>query len=624
MENFKDLIMTKTASKRFLFFLLGDIVLLFVSAVLSLYVRFNFKVPFELKTLLWMFASLSVIVKIPILYLFRLYNISWRFVSLDEAIRLVTAISIGELTLFVILFMLKSSGMIDFLPRSVVLIDFLLSLYFVGIFRLSKRLLSMMLRNKGANNNKKKTIVVGAGSAGEQIIREMLRSDSEYFPVGIVDDDKSKLGTYIHGVKVIGDRHKLRKFIDLYGYDAVIIAIPTIAKKDLSEIVEIVRTSGIGDIKVLPSILDIVNDRVKISDIRPVKMEDLLGREEVKINMEGIRVMLEGKSVMVTGAGGSIGRELCRQIGKFKPRRMILFEIDETELFNVTNELKRLFPYIEIADVVGDVKNIEKVSRVMKKYHPDIVFHASAYKHVPAMEKHPDEAIDNNIVGTYNVAKSSVENGVKNFILISTDKAVNPTSVMGATKRFSEFIVNGFNAISDTKFISVRFGNVLGSRGSVIPIFEKQIEEGGPITITHPDMKRYFMLIPEACILVLEAGVIGEGGEVFVLDMGEPVRIEDVAKQMIKLSGLTPGEDIDIVYTGIRPGEKLFEELLTAEEGTDSTKHDKIYKAKQKDTPPLDTIEKYIEQLVACKDDRDEIDEIFKNIIPTYKKVTID
>jgi len=342
------------------------------------------------------------------------------------------------------------------------------------------------------------------------------------------------------------------------------------------------------------------------------------------MNMEGIRVMLEGKSVMVTGAGGSIGRELCRQIGKFKPLRMILFEIDETELFNVTNELKRLFPYIEIADVVGDVKNIEKVSRVMKKYHPDIIFHASAYKHVPAMEKHPDEAISNNIVGTYNVAKSSVENGVKNFILISTDKAVNPTSVMGATKRFSEFIVNGFNAISDTKFISVRFGNVLGSRGSVIPIFEKQIEEGGPITITHPDMKRYFMLIPEACILVLEAGAIGEGGEVFVLDMGEPVRIEDVAKQMVKLSGLTPGEDINIVYTGVRPGEKLFEELLTAEEGTDSTKHDKIYKAKQKDTPPLNTIEKYIEQLVACKDDRNKIDEIFKNIIPTYKKVTID
>ncbi|NIA23807.1 MAG: polysaccharide biosynthesis protein [Proteobacteria bacterium] len=624
MGDFKELIKTKTAAKRLLFFLFGDIILLFISAVLSIYIRFNFKIPLELQSFVWMFASLSVIVKIPILYLFRLYNISWRFVSLDEAIKLVLAITVGEFTLFIILLALKSTGIMDFLPRSVILIDFLLSMYLVGIFRLSKRLVSIVLQRKITGNNKKKTIVIGAGSAGEQIIRELLKSNNEYYPVCIIDDDRSKLGMYIHGVKIVGDRNNIEKIAYLFGCDTAIIAIPTISKKNLNEIVEILQNAGIKEIKALPSILDIVNDRVRISDIRPVKLEDLLGREEVKINMENIRKMLEGKSVMVTGAGGSIGSELCKQIARFKPRRLILFEIDETELFNITNEFKKQFPYIEIADIVGDVKNRDKVSRVMKKYHTDIVFHASAYKHVPAMEKHPDEAITNNIVGTYNVAKSSVENGVEKFILISTDKAVNPTSIMGASKRFSEFIVNGFNATGNTKFVSVRFGNVLGSRGSVIPIFEKQIKEGGPITITHPDMRRYFMLIPEACILVLEAGAIGEGGEVFVLDMGEPVRIEDVAKQMMKLYGLVPGEDIEIVYTGVRPGEKLFEELLTAEEGTDSTKSEKIYKAKQKNTPSMGIIEKYIDQLVVNKYDRNKIDEILREIIPTYKKITID
>ena len=619
MENFKELIMTKTAAKRLIFFLVGDIILLITSAILAVYTRFNFRLPIGMVTFLWMLVFLSLIIKIPILYLFRLYNISWRFVSLDEAVRLVLAISIGEFVLFLVIGTIYFFGMIDYLPRSILLIDFLLSLFSIGGFRLSKRLIGILAQRKIASKAKKKTIIIGAGSAGEQIIRELLKSDSEYYPVCIIDDDKSKVGTYIHGVKVSGGRDKIEKCAYLYACDTVIIAIPTISKRDLNEIVGKIKKSGIEEIKILPSILDIVNDRVTISDIRPVRLEDLLGREQVKIDMKQIANMLEGKTIMVTGAGGSIGSVLCKQIAKFKPRKLILFEIDETELFNITNELTFSFPYIEFVDIVGDVKNKEKIDRVMGKCHPDMVFHASAYKHVPAMEKNPDEAITNNILGTYNLAKSAVEHGIKKFVLISTDKAVNPTSIMGASKRFAELIINSLNTEKKTRFISVRFGNVLGSRGSVIPIFEKQIKNGGPITITHPDMKRYFMLIPEACLLVLEASAIGEGGEVFVLDMGEPVFIRDIAKQMIELSGLKYEEDIEIVYTGIRPGEKLFEELLTAEEGTVSTKHEKIFKAKQKGAPSIKVIEHYIDELVDNKDDRTQIDRIFKELIPTYK-----
>ena len=620
MNNFRELITTKTARKRLLFFLAGDIVLLFLSAVLSVYVRFNFKVSPDLRTFMWLFVCLSISVKVPVLYVFRLYNISWRFVSLDEALRLVFAVSFGEIILLLILLGMKIFGALDFFPRSVVLIDFLISLYFIGVFRLLKRIIRILMQKKGSDDMHKKTMIIGAGSAGEQIIRELLKSESEYYPVCIIDDDSSKLGTYIHGVKVVGNRGRIRKFAYLYGCDTVIIAIPTIFKKDLAEIVELVTGAGVKDIKVLPSILDIVNDRVNISDIRSIKLEDLLGRDVVKINTEEIKTMLEGKNVMITGAGGSIGSELCKQVSRFKPRKLVLYEIDETELFNITNELNRRFPDVECTDVVGDVKNGEKVQKILKENHVNIVFHASAYKHVPAMEKHPDEAIMNNIVGTYNVAKAAVECGVDKFILISTDKAVNPTSIMGATKRFSEFIVNSMNG-NKTKFVSGRFGNVLGSRGSVIPIFEKQIRDGGPITITHPDMKRYFMLIPEACILVLEAGAIGKGGEVFVLDMGEPVNIEKMARQMLKLSGLIPEKDIDIVYTGIRPGEKLFEELLTAEEGTDSTKSEKIYRAKQRGKISRQIIEKYMDKLIDNKDNKEKIEEIFKEVIPTYKNM---
>lgn len=622
MEDLKIFFTRKSARKRLILFFIGDILLLILSAFLSFYIRLGNDIFQSYLSLFHIFLIFSIVFKIPIIGLFKLYNISWRFVSLDEAIKLFMAITFGEILLYLTLYILHNTGVIFSLPRSILLLDYMLSFILIGIFRLFKRLVNIILLRRGNfyDSIVKKTLIVGGGSAGEQMIREFLKKDTEYYPMCIIDNNKDKWGTYIHGVKIVGGNENLEKSILYHKIDTIIIAIPTISYRQLKDIMKIVKRTGVDDIKVLPSITDIMNDTVSVNDLRPVKLEDLLGRKPVEIDNESINNMINERIILVTGAGGSIGSELCKQICRFRPKKLIMFEVDETDLFLVTTEIYKLFPYIEIVDVIGDIRNTKKIEYAISNYKPDIIFHSAAYKHVFAMEKHPDEAVTNNIIGTDNVAKAAVKFGVDRFIMISTDKAVNPTSIMGATKRVAEILVRSYNEINSTKFISVRFGNVLGSRGSVIPIFQKQIEEGGPITITHPDMKRYFMLIPEACLLVLESAYRGKGGEVFVLDMGESVYIKDVAKQLVEISGLIWEKDIDIVYTGMRPGEKLFEELLTAEEGTTSTKHKKIFKAKQSANIPHSQIESYINKLVKNKHNRRKLDVILKELVPTYKR----
>jgi FlaA1/EpsC-like NDP-sugar epimerase len=449
----------------------------------------------------------------------------------------------------------------------------------------------------------------------------MMRSPHHhYFPVGFIDDDPQKKNTLIHGVRVLGGREDIPKLVNDLGVKGIIIAIPSVTSKEIREIMEYVRKTDVKDVKVLPGLSDLINGNVTLKDIRDISIEDLLGREPVKIDMEQVSSYIEAKSILVTGAGGSIGSELCRQIARFNPAKLIMLDMGETELFNIDMEIREGYPGLYLQSNVGDIRDENKIIGIFKETTIDTVFHAAAYKHVPLMEANPREAVLNNIHGTTVLAKNSAEFGVKRFILISTDKAVNPTSVMGATKRVAENSILGLNN-DRSDFFAVRFGNVLGSRGSVVPIFQEQIKKGGPITITDYEMKRYFMTIPESVQLVLQAGAMGKGGEVFVLDMGDPVSIYQVAEELIRLSGLEPDRDIPIVISGKRPGEKLFEELLTAEEGTTATLHKKIYKAKI-----LRGIEKgylqKIDRLIALTredNNRDQITSLLKELVPTYQ-----
>ncbi len=418
-------------------------------------------------------------------------------------------------------------------------------------------------------------LIVGAGSAGAQIVQEMLGSrKSTHFPMGFIDDDESKQGVFIHGVRVLGNRGDIPKILGGNGIDEILIALPSAHSKDIREIVELVRkTSKNKRTKVLPGIHDVIEGKVSLTDIKDIEVEDLLGRDPVKIDFEKIREFLKGKRVLVTGAGGSIGGELAKTVAQFEPAKLILLDNDETELFYAVNNLKRIVP--NLMPVVGSVRDESKMTRVFERLRPEIVLHAAALKHVPILEHYPDEAIKTNIRGTRIMGEAAMRYGTERFVNISTDKAINPTSVMGATKRVGEELLRVLNSMNGTKFISVRFGNVLGSRGSVIPLFKEQIRKGGPVTVTHAEMKRYFMAISEAVLLVLEAAATGQGGEAYILDMGNPVKIDDLARDMIRLSGLEPDVDIPIVYTGLRAGEKLFEELIGSAEDSEKTENEK-------------------------------------------------
>jgi len=465
----------------------------------------------------------------------------------------------------------------------------------------------------------KRFLIVGAGDAGEALLREIMRMRFEqYDVVGFIDDDLAKQGFNIHGISVLGTVEQLAQICQKEKIDEIAIAMPSATHKELRRVVQICQGTKIR-FRTVPSITDIASGRFKVSEIRDVDIDDLLGRDVVQLELDMIERFLKDKVILVTGAGGSIGSEMCRQVCNFGPKQLLLIEQAENPLFYIERELRDSFPDVATEALVCNITNRARVEQVFEKYRPEVVIHAAAHKHVPLMETNPGEAVKNNIVGTRNVADAADAYGAGDFVMISTDKAVNPTSIMGSSKRVAEMYIQDLNNTSKTHFVTVRFGNVLGSEGSVVPIFNKQIAAGGPVTITHPEMKRYFMTIPEASQLVLQAATMGQGGEIFVLDMGEPVRIVDLAKELITLSGFRPGEDIEMVFTGLRPGEKLFEELSIAGEDMLATRHPKI--AAWKNIPKdRQTLRAEIDKLIAIADsqDYDKIVESIKQLIPEY------
>jgi len=459
-------------------------------------------------------------------------------------------------------------------------------------------------------------LIVGAGNTGALIARQIQQNHRlSKKIVGFADDARSKCGQMLLGFKVLGNRKDLKRLVAEYQVDEIIIAIPTMTRQQLTQIIQDCRQTGCR-VKIVPALDELINGRPVIEQLRDVNLEDLLRREPVKLNLEKVAGYLKGKRVLVTGAGGSIGSELCRQIVRLQPDSLILLGKGENSIYEIEQELHERYPGLSIEPVIADVRDQKRIRAIFARTRPEAVFHAAAHKHVPLMELQPEEAVQNNVFGTRNVAEAAHAYGVDIFVMISTDKAVNPTSVMGTTKRVAEQIIQSINLVSRTKFVAVRFGNVLGSRGSVVPLFKKQIAAGGPVTITHPEMKRYFMTIPEAVQLVLQAGSMAQGGEVFVLDMGEPVKIYDMACALIELAGLRPGRDIEIRFTGLRLGEKLFEELLTAEEGTSATAHEKIFVANLQSID-LQKLERGLTQLQQVRFPQ-EIRRILAELVPTY------
>ena len=619
MGNFLNRILKKTARARMIFFILGDIILISSSVFLAFLVRFEGQIPQRYFLNIEGIMILSLLVTIPVFYFLKLYYFTWAYASIEELISLARGTILSFLIVAAAFFVLRDEAAFSGFPRSTLFITYFFVFILCGGLRFAKRIYLEIFQGK-TEAEKEKTLIVGAGDAGEQILRSILISkNSSYLPVGFIDDNPMKQGEIIHGLRVLGKIDDIPPVVENQGVEELIIALPSAGSKAIRRAMEMGRKAGLKKIKVVPSIAEIINGEVSLGTLREVQVEDLLGREPVSLDTKSIENFIQNKIVLITGAAGSIGSELCRQIAKFKPSELLILDQDETGIFNISEELEDRFPRLKISSTIADIQDEDKIEQIFSKYRPNVIFHAAAYKHVPLMEVHPDEAVKNNIFGTKIVAESAIKYGVENFIFISTDKAVNPTSVMGATKRVGEMICQVLNKKNLTKFISVRFGNVLDSRGSVIPIFREQIKRGGPVEVTHPEMKRYFMITPEACLLVTQAGAMGQGGEVFVLDMGDPIKILDLAKEMIRLSGFEPDKDIPIVFTGPRPGEKLFEEILTAEEGTIATQNQKIFMAKlsEVDEKKLnDGLEKLRETM--GKANRGEIVQILKDLVPSY------
>ena len=514
-------------------------------------------------------------VRLFLFYTKGLYRGMWRFVSVRDMIALLQTATIGSLFIVGLLFLFRQLAEY---PRSVFIIDWFVIIVLIGGSRFAYRLYreGWFRNGNGSAHSGKNVLIVGAGRAGELILREILGNYRlSYKPVGFVDDDRNKRNLAIHGFRVLGNTRDIRKIVAEHTVEEVFLAVPSASARAKRRIMHICKNARVK-FKTLPAVADLLDGSVKVSSLREFQIEDLLGREAAKLDTAAIAAYVRNKTVMITGAGGSIGSELCRQVAQYSPRSIVLFERAEYNLYQIQMNLSELFPELEIHAVMGDVLNVHRVEWALKRFIPEVVFHAAAYKHVPLMEQNPDEALKNNVYGTWNVAHLSQAYGVRKFVMVSTDKAVRPTNIMGASKRMAELICQGFSNNSKTQFVTVRFGNVLNSVGSVIPLFKRQIANGGPLTVTHPEIYRYFMTIPESVQLIMQAGAMGKGGEIFILDMGEPVKITDLARDMITLSGLEPDKDIKIVFTGLRPGEKLYEELLTAGEEITSTLHEKI------------------------------------------------
>jgi len=609
----------KRSLLRLIFFLVLDAILIIFSVFLAFAVRFELNIPEQYYTNIWGIIILALVVTLPIIYLSKLYHFTWIYVSTEELVSLIRATALSFLMIAVIFFALREHPVFSGFPRSTLFISYFFIFIFTGFTRFSKRILLQLNPKRG----RERTLIIGGGRVGEQILRNIVNSKIKtYNLIGFVDDDPTKKGVLIHGLRVFGRIEDIPNVVQKEKIEGIIIALPSAGSKTVKEAVELGRKAGIKKIKIVPAMEDVISGKTRIGMdmLKDLEIDDLLKREPVVLDKKEIEDFLRNKKVLITGAAGSIGSELCRQVAKINPSLLLILDQDETGIFNISGILNEDFPNIKTISLIADIQDKEKLDNIFNQYNPEIVFHAAAYKHVPLMEDYPEEAVRNNIFGSFNLALTALKYKADKFILISTDKAVNPSSVMGATKRVCEMICQLFNQKNSTKFISVRFGNVLGSRGSVIPVFREQIKKGGPVKITHADMKRYFMITSEACLLVMQSSAMGKGGEVFVLDMGDPVKIMDLAKNLIKLSGLEPDKDIPIVFTDLRPGEKLFEELLTAEEGTVSTVNKKIFMAKLSQVDE-NRLNEALEQLrtVAVMNRREEIINILKSIIPTYK-----
>lgn len=603
--------------KESVFLFLVDIITVWFSIITAYWFRFFHNFPSEYQTQMYQYSLLATICLGISMFYFRLYRRAWRYASIEELVAIFKAVIVGCALSYGLSFLIWDKP----IPASVFFRTVETILLLVGgvrfIWRVMEPKTTKVVPPEGYSN----VLIVGAGACGVMIAKELRASKRAMQPIGFIDDNLQLLGLHILELPVLGNRNDIPEIVENHHIEEIIIAIPSATRGEISEIVKICKNTG-AVLKMMPRIDDLISGRVSLSRVREVSVEDLLGRDPIVTDLDGIMSYVEHKVVLVTGAGGSIGSELCRQIASYYPGRLLLLGHGENSIYTIEMELKKNFPDLRYDTIIADIQDTERMDQVFKKYRPQVVFHAAAHKHVPLMERNPAEAVKNNVFGTKNVADCADRYGVDRFVLISSDKAVNPTSVMGTTKRIAEMYIQSLNVRSDTKFVAVRFGNVLGSRGSVIPYFKQQIKEGGPVTVTHPDMVRYFMTIPEAVQLVLQAGSFAKGGEIFVLDMGSPVKILTLAEDLIRLSGYEPYAEIDIAFTGIREGEKLFEELLTDEENATATHHNRIFIGKSSNLTmsqmelELVRLQKFIE------DDTVPVKEILEQLVPKYEVVS--
>jgi len=614
MEN---IISFNNSKTRMLLLCIVDICTILLNSYLSLLIRYEGHHMWILQEYLISikhYAIVNVVTTIIIFYLLNLYRSVWTYAGTHEVMLIVAACILS--TSF------QALGFLIFnliVPRSYYIIYFFLMTMTTTVTRFSYRALRALQRNMRKTDRRAiNTMVIGAGEAGSMIVHEIRTSRNlNRKLVCIIDDNPSKKGKYLQGIKIYGGREDIISCVKRYGVEEIILAIPSATPKTTKEILKLCNQTECK-LKILPGMYQLITEEVSVSKLKEVSIEDLLGRNSINIDLDSVAGYVRGKTVMVTGGGGSIGSELCRQIANHNPKCLIIFDIYENSAYDIQQELKRKYPQLHLETLIGSVRNTKRIEWVISHYRPDVIYHAAAHKHVPLMEDSPNEAIKNNVLGTYKTARAADKYGVKKFVLISTDKAVNPTNIMGASKRLCEMIIQTFNTYSRTEYVAVRFGNVLGSNGSVIPLFKKQMEEGGPVTVTHPDIIRYFMTIPEAVSLVMQAGAYAKGGEIFVLDMGEPVKIADLAKNLIRLSGYTLGVDMEIKYTGLRPGEKLYEELLIADEGLQKTANDLIYIGKPLEFDEDEFLNELKKLERAAIDEDEKVKELVAGIVTTY------
>ncbi len=598
-----------------------DMILILISLYIALLLKFDFRVPPGYVD--FFKVSIVPVIALTLIFnmLFKLYSNIWKYASVEELLSIVYSMTATNIVFIIygyfITHTLLKNQFFRF-PLTVHIIFWILSVISLGGIRFFFRILENSNISRSKSNKKKNLLIIGAGDAAAILIKEIKnKSGLNYRIVGLIDDNEKKIGKRIHGIKILGDRKKIIPISKIYRVDEIMLAMPSVDKITKSEILNICKQVT-KSIKTMPGIYKIADEEIAINRMRDIDINDLLGRESIKLNSEHIDRYIKGKTILVTGGGGSIGSEIIRQITKFSPKKILILDIYENNAYDLEMEFNRNYPEINKQVIIASVRDRVRIDQVFAEHRPDVVFHAAAHKHVPLMEGNVADAVKNNIIGTYNVVKCAHKYMVDKFVLISTDKAVNPTNVMGATKRFCELIIQAINEVSDTDYVAVRFGNVLGSNGSVIPLFKKQIEKGGPVTVTHPEITRFFMTIQEAAQLVIQAGGLAEGGEIFVLDMGKPVKMVDLARDLITLSGYKPDVDIKIEYVGLRPGEKLYEELLIDEVALTSTEHNKIFVEKPKDAT-IDFIESAIEEFRNVDNmTKDEIIELIQHKVPTY------